>query len=100
MAHCLGMSLASCADDKEARVQKLPDAAFASQSLRLSSDCEPPCLCPCAEDKEARVQKLSDAAFESVTACYKDLLNAIKDPAARGGKYTQPWLAKGAPRLE
>jgi hypothetical protein len=47
-----------------------------------------------AEEKEARQKKLSEAAFSAVDSGYAGLMAAIRDPAARGPEYSQPWLEK------
>lgn len=51
------------------------------------------------EDKEERQAKLAKAAFDQVTLCYKELVQAINNPKARSGAYTQPWLEVGVKPL-
>ena len=53
-----------------------------------------------AEEKEARQAKLADAAWRAVCAEYDLMRAAIRDPAARGTDFTQPWLDFPPVKLE
>jgi hypothetical protein len=65
-------------------------------------------ICPCnaaassaaTEEKEARQAKLADAAWQAVCAEYDLMRAAIRDPAARGTDFTQPWLDFPPVKLE
>ena len=53
-----------------------------------------------AEEKEARQAKLAEAAWQAVCAEYDLMRAAIRDPAARGTAFTQPWLDFPPVKLE